>query len=313
MRIAILGATSQIAKDLVLSFARHKQHELVLYARRPESVVHWLQIENIEHLYSVANFEAFTTQEPFDAILNFVGVGNPAQAARLGHSIFELTQHFDELALRYIEKNTNCRYIFLSSGAAYCSSFKKPANKTTKAIIDINNLQPQDWYGIAKLYAECRHRALTDLSIIDLRVFNYFSNTQDLTAKFLISEILTAIINKSVFNTSSSNIIRDYLHPEDFYQLITRILTTPQGTNISLDCYSQSPIDKIALIDTFSHHFGLKYKILEPSLNTNTSGHKEKYYSINHQASKFHYKPNWSSLNGIIDNTKNILKTLKEK
>ena len=43
MRIAILGATSQIAKDLALSFSASSEHDLVLYARRPEVVSAWLK------------------------------------------------------------------------------------------------------------------------------------------------------------------------------------------------------------------------------------------------------------------------------
>jgi short-subunit dehydrogenase len=35
VRIAILGATSQIAKDLVLYFFKKNNHDLVLFARRP--------------------------------------------------------------------------------------------------------------------------------------------------------------------------------------------------------------------------------------------------------------------------------------
>jgi hypothetical protein len=38
MRIAELGGTSQIAKDLVQSPPRQNNHELELFARRPELV-----------------------------------------------------------------------------------------------------------------------------------------------------------------------------------------------------------------------------------------------------------------------------------
>ena len=143
MRIAILGATSQIAKDLILSFVEHSQDELVLYARRPEAVTQWLAQTNLAQRYEVADFAAFTTNEHFDAILNFVGVGNPAQAAAMGASIFDVTLKYDELALGYVIKHPECRYLFLSSGAAYGASFETPADANTKAVIDINNLQPQ--------------------------------------------------------------------------------------------------------------------------------------------------------------------------
>jgi len=38
----------------------------------------------------VHDYDAFSDDEHFDAILNFVGVGNPALAAAMGASIFDL-------------------------------------------------------------------------------------------------------------------------------------------------------------------------------------------------------------------------------
>lgn len=300
MRIAIFGATSQIAKDLVLSFSADKQHDLVLYARRPEAVIQWLHRENMAHTYAVANFEAFGNAEHFDAILNFVGVGNPAQAAAMGASIFDVTLQYDELALSYVKQHPQCRYIFLSSGAAYGSNFDNPADANTKAVIDINHLQPQDWYGVAKLHAECRHRALPHLSIIDLRVFNYFSHTQDIKAGFLISEILRSIREQSIFKTSKENIIRDYLHPDDFYQIITKALSAPQETNLALDCYSKEPIDKITLLDMIKKEFNLQYEFFEKAPSVNLTGSKLRYHSNNQKAAFFGYFPKWTSSNGLL-------------
>ena len=60
MRIAILGATSLIAKDLLLSFSDQSSHELVLYARRPEVVSKWLTNFGLSQRYAVDGFTAFT-------------------------------------------------------------------------------------------------------------------------------------------------------------------------------------------------------------------------------------------------------------
>ena len=243
MRTAILGATSQIAKDLVLSFCAQSSHEMVLYARRPEVVSQWLASVALVGRYVAADFAAFSADEHFDAILNFVGVGNPAQAAAMGASIFDVTLKYDEMALDYVRQHPTCRYIFLSSGAAYGSNFDAPVDEKTKAIIAINNLQPQDWYGVAKLHAECRHRSLPHLPIVDIRVFNYFSHTQDMAARFLITDILRAIRDKAVLKTSSDYIVRDYLHPSDFHKLVN-VLLSFSAANAAVDCYSRAPIDK---------------------------------------------------------------------
>jgi nucleoside-diphosphate-sugar epimerase len=298
MRIAILGATSQIAKDLILSFCAQSSHELVLYARRPEVVSQWLTNVGLVGRYVVADFAAFSTDEHFDAILNFVGVGNPAQATAMGASIFDVTLKYDEMALDYVRQHPDCRYIFLSSGAAYGSSFDAPVDENTKAVIAINNLQPQDWYAVAKLHAECRHRSLPHLPIIDIRVFNYFSHTQDMDARFLITDIVRTIRDNTVLQTTSEYIVRDYLHPSDFYQLVNVLLAAP-ATNTVVDCYSKAPIDKPTLLTAMQGNFGLHYALMDVAVRINATGNKPYYYSLNILAANFEYKPLLTSLECI--------------
>ena len=299
MRIAILGATSQIAKDLVLSFSSQGDHHLVLYARRPEVVLQWLASVGLVGRYMVADFASFSADEHFDAILNFVGVGNPAQAAKMGASIFDVTLKYDELALDYVRQHLNCRYIFLSSGAAYGGSFDSPADGNTKAVININHLQSQDWYGVAKLHAECRHRALAHLPIVDIRVYNYFSHTQDMEARFLITDIVRAIQTDMVLKTSAADMVRDYLHPSDFFRLVSAILAAP-ATNAAVDCYSKAPIDKNTLLSILHAKFGLQYDLVQTPAGINATGSKQKYYSLNKRADDFSYQPGLTSLECIV-------------
>ena len=305
MRVAILGATSQIAKDLVLSFAAQSDNELLLYARRPEVVSEWLSNVGLTGRYGVADFSAFGTDEQFDAIINFVGVGNPSQTAAMGASIFDLTLKYDELALAYVRHHTDCKYIFLSSGAAYGSSFDTPVTADTKAVIAINALQPQDWYGVAKLHAECRHRAHPDLPIFDIRVFNYFSHTQDMSARFLMTDILRAIRDKTVLKTSPDYIVRDFVHPSDFYKLVTALLVTPTA-NAAVDCYSRAPIDKPALLTAMRDRFGLQYEIVQGA-SVNATGNKPHYYSLNTRAVDFGYQPGLTSLEGLLQEVAAVL------
>lgn len=297
MKISILGATSQIAKDLIVSFSNEKDKQLHLFARRPDDVTKWLNDVDLSERYLVDDFGAFGTKE-FDAILNFVGVGNPAQAATIGASIFDVTFQYDELALNYVRQHPECRYIFLSSGAAYGSNFDAPVDARTKATIDINNLQPQDWYAVAKLHAECRHRSLAHLPIVDIRVFNYFSHTQDMDAHFLITDIVRAIHDKTVLKISSDYMVRDYIGPADFYQLVSKILTSP-ATNMAVDCYSKGPIDKTTLIEIMYSKFGLRYELVKVANTVNATGIKSNYYSLNRQAENFGYQPILSSADVI--------------
>ena len=306
MRIAILGATSQIAKDLVLSFSVQSSHELVLYARRPEVVEQWLTSAGLVGRYTVADFVAFSADAHFDAIVNFVGVGDPAQAAAMGASIFDVTLKYDEMALDYLRQHPGCRYIFLSSGAAYGASFDDPVNENTKAIIAINNLQPQDWYAVAKLHAECRHRSLPHLAIVDIRVFNYFSHTQDMSARFLMTDILRAIRDKTVLQTSSNYIVRDFLHPSDFHKLVSALLSAPLE-NMAVDCYSRAPVDKPNLLAAMQNQFGLQYEITQATSGVNATGDKPHYHSLNTRAADFGYQPTLTSLEGIAKEMQIIL------
>ena len=306
MRIAILGATSQIAKDLVLSFCAQSSHELELYARRPAVVSQWLASVGLVGRYAVADFAAFSADAHFDAILNFVGVGNPAQAAAMGASILDVTLKYDEMALDYVRQHPDCRYIFLSSGAAYGASFDEPVNENTKAIIAINNLQPQDWYAVAKLHAECRHRSLPHLAIVDIRVFNYFSHTQDMSARFLMTDVLRAIRDKTILKTSPDYIVRDFLHPSDFYKLVDALLSSPV-INVAVDCYSRAPIDKPSLLAAMQEKFGLKYEIVQAGAGVNATGGKPHYYSRTTRAADFGYQPTLTSLEGIVKEMQMIL------
>jgi nucleoside-diphosphate-sugar epimerase len=303
IRIAIFGATSQIAKDLVLAFSTQGLHKLTLFARRPEDVTQWLAGAGFSGRHVVSDFNAFGADKSFDAIINFVGSGNPAQVAAMGASIFNVTQKYDEMALSYLYHHPGCRYLFLSSGAAYGSAFAEPVDENSKAEVMINNLQPQDWYAVAKMYAECRHRSLGHLSIIDIRVFNYFSHTQDMTAGFLMTDILRAIQSGETLITSSDNIVRDYIGSEDFFRLVSLLLAAP-STNDVVDCYTKSPVDKMTLLAAMHERFGLRYEVRTAFAGINATGVKMFYFSKNRRANKFGYSPAKSSLDFLLEETR---------
>lgn len=308
MRIAVLGATSQIARDLVsrLLPAGGAGHELLLFARQPDAVRAWIAASGLAGRPAVLGFDAFGQVDGLDAILNFVGVGNPAQAVAMGASIFEVTQHYDELALAYLRRHPATRYLFLSSGAAFGQGFEQPVDERSTARFALNQLQPQDWYGLAKLHAEARHRALPDLPIIDIRVFNYFSATQDLSARFLVTDLLRAIRDGSVLRTSPDYIVRDFLHPRDFHALVTCLLTGAPA-NDAVDCYTRAPIDKPSLLAEMQARFGLKYHVTEPSAAVNATGLKPHYYSVNRRAGHYGYTPSMTSLEGLVDSFDYVL------
>ena len=286
-------------------------YSMVLFSRRTENVKGWLRFSGLSDRHAAYDYQEFNASEHFDVIINFVGAGNPAQVAAMGASIFDVTLEFDGLALRYLNSHPDCRYLFLSSGAAYGGNFSIPVDEESKSEIQLNNFQPKDYYSIAKLYTECRHRALPHLSIIDIRVFNYFSHTQDIDSRFLITDILRSIINKTIFETSGENIVRDFLNPVDFSGLVNAILTGPR-LNTSVDCYTKAPIDKYSLLFAMREKFKLEYIELPVIDIMAPTALKSNYYSLNRRAHDiFGYNPLLTSLDGILREVEIILKKYK--
>ena len=300
MHIAVLGATSQIAKDFVRHCDRLNDFEFSLFARRPSVVSEWVAKSQLSCTNFVASLEDFGGGGgQFDAIVNFVGSGNPAQTAVMGSEILDITYHFDTLALAYVQKFPNCRYVFLSSGAAYGGMFHAPIDESTRSSFSINNLLPTDWYGMAKMHSEVRHRALSALPIVDVRVFSYFSREQDISSRFLVTDMLRAIIENKVMRVTSDFIVRDFLHPLDFYNLLMAIFNAPP-TNTAIDCYTREPIDKIKLLENMQKSFGLQYAMGDGSeCVINATGKKTHYYSLNRRAADFGYEASLTSWEGV--------------
>tara|TARA_B100000795_G_C22803321_1_gene443175 strand:+ start:2960 stop:3889 length:930 start_codon:yes stop_codon:yes gene_type:complete len=299
MKIAIFGANSQIAKDTILFFLNKKEIKLFLFARNIVSLEKWLINSKLDNNCKFFEYSSFSNNQKFNVIINFVGVGDPEKIKISGNDIFKITEKFDEMAIEYLKENKGTKYIFLSSGAVYSSNYQEPVSKDTVAKININNLISSDWYAIAKIYAEAKHRSLVDYSIVDIRVFNYFSHTQDMSARFLITDIVRSLKNKEILETSSDNIVRDYITPIDFNNLI-KLIINYKPLNTALDCYTKSPISKFDLLLELESKFGLNYRIDESAVIINSTGFKSHYYSVNKKAKNIGYSPRNNSLDGII-------------
>jgi len=110
MKIAILGATSHIAKNLIYYFAKNPQNELFLFARKKDAVLEFMQAFKSPSFFRVLGFEALY-EANYDAIINCVGVGDPAKQKNIGAEIFRLTEYFDNLAIDYLLSHKSVVYI----------------------------------------------------------------------------------------------------------------------------------------------------------------------------------------------------------
>lgn len=114
-----------------------------------------------------------------------------------------------------------------------------------------------------------------------------------------MTDIARTIKEGEILKTNSENIVRDYIHPSDFSDLLVAILnSTPM--NAALDCYSQSPIDKFSLLNALSEQFNLQFEIANAGIDENPTGNKSNYYSLNKAAASLGYGPQYSSLSGIL-------------
>lgn len=299
MRIAILGATSHIAKGLILGLHDYGQNELFLFARSPERVQLFLDLIGTgkSQLIKIKPLNEFSDVS-YDVVINCVGIGNPAKLAAGLFSIFSITETFDNLILEYIKDHPAALYVNFSSGAAYGTDFSAPASETSQAKFNINLIDPSEFYSIAKINSEAKHRAMKDYNIVDLRVFGYFSRFIDLEEKFLLSEIISCMQNNRELATGPGNIVRDFVCPHDLLSLVKACITQKEINDV-FDVYSAQPSTKFELIEHFVLNHGLKYRVDDSYSVVNVTGVKDHYYSLNYKASSIGYVPKFSSIAGI--------------
>lgn len=297
LRIAILGATSHIAKGLIACWIERHDRELLLYARSPEHVQEFIGQLGRSTETKVLPIKEYG-REQHDVVVNCVGFGNPQRLKDNLADIFTIASKFDDLILAYLAENHQTIYVNLSSGAAYGADFSQPVNEQSQARFNINDLKPEEFYGVAKLHSEARHRALKALSIIDLRIFGYFSRYIDLNEKFLLSEIVTCLKDKKTFITSPVDIWRDYLHPQDLASLIDCcVIHCPM--NAVFDAYSNKEVSKFELLNSFVESYGLEYTVDDTFQPQAVTGTKSYYFPTGRRASAVGYAPQVTSLEGI--------------
>jgi len=306
MRLAFLGASSQIARDLAPLFAQNSQVKLSRFVRDIGADHEWRAKYQPEGVPAARPLVDFGAQEDFDAIVNFIGVGDPARAAMLGARILDITYQYDEIVLDYLRRRPSCRYLFLSSGAAYGTVFERPATQSTQARFPINGLGSHCWYGLAKFLAECRHRASPELAVADIRIFSYVSRSLNVNSRYLIADIVRALAHGQVLKTSSQDIIRDYVSPQDLFSLMWIMLTTCLD-NVAVDVYSKATVRKMMLLAHLGEQFGLRHALVDSPVGINVSGIKPNYFSKNRKAAEFGYDPQCDSLTAVTDAIRYIL------
>ncbi|HAD03637.1 MAG: hypothetical protein A2091_02525 [Desulfuromonadales bacterium GWD2_61_12] len=293
MRIAILGATSHIAKGLIAGLTARPEYVLLLYARNH------VRVEEFIKCYAGSRGEVLPMdvfgEQSCDVVINCIGIGDPGRLKNEVETIFRLTEAWDNRILQFLSRAPETLYIHFSSGAAYGVDFSQPVGTGSRAQFPLNALTFADFYGIAKLNAEAKHRAASSLNIVDLRIFSYFSRFMDLNTRYLLSDIVVSLQQDHEFLTTPTDIVRDYVHPEDLLALVELIIAR-RSLNAAYDVYSLNPISKFELLRCFAEWFGLKYRVASDVEIVSATGMKDHYYSRNTSAMEIGYQPKYDSL-----------------
>lgn len=305
MKIAILGATSHIAKGLIYNFSKNETNELFLFARSEDRLREFLKSIECEKNFHMRGFDELN-KERYDVIINCIGISSAADFKERVSSYFRLTEQFDNLVLDYLNEHPDTLYINFSSGAVYGTNFSVPADESTYSRWDINHISETDYYGIAKLNSEAKHRALKGLNIVDLRVFGYFSRFIDIESRFLLTEIISCLKKGKEFITGSDNIVRDYIHPNDLHLFVEKCIER-KSINDVFDVYSLKPVKKNEILDYFTSRYGLKYRINNDIKISSVTGSKDNYYSNNRRAMKIGYIPAHAAMQTVVEESRYIL------
>lgn len=307
MHVAVLGASSQIAKDWLRLVLPPRKFETSLFARDPANLDDWLHSNELPSPRWIASYEEFGLAENFDAILNFVGSGDPIKISSMGREILDVTRTYDELAMEYVRGRPSTKYIFMSSGAVYGHVFSSDGRNRTFASFPIDAIESSDFYGFSKLTAEINHRSHPDLNITDIRIYSYASRYMSPNGAFLVSVIARAIVDRTVLRTNDRDIARDYVGGDDFARLISTCLIEQTG-NEAVDCYSAAPTTKMAILRMAAERYGLEYEVHAADTPIG-SDFKAAYYPRDRKASEYGYAPLYSSDQVVEDALDGMVQT----
>ena len=253
--------------------------------------------------YSFGKYNEFNNKK-YDVIINCIGVGNPKDIIQ-NKDILKITEYYDDKILDYMKNKKSIIYINFSSGAIFGQTIRSPISESSQASINVNKLNEGSYYAISKIYAEIKHRNLKNMNIVDLRIFSFFSRFINLQDEFLIADITNAIKSNKKFTTDKNEIIRDYIHPEDLFEIIQKCIKK-EKINMALDISSKKPISKFSLLQHLAKKYELNYRISN-KIKTSPTGLKSKYYSKSKKIEDLGIFPKYTSLQTILTELKFLI------
>lgn len=299
-RVAILGAGSHIARGLTANLLARGGFEPTLFSRSAAATAAFVASLGIAAppcriVEGYRDFAAGT----YDWIVNCVGAGTPAKLGNRYSDWFTLTEEFDNRCIDYLRKvRPAALYVNFSSGAVYGKNGDAPVTEHTANSIMVNQVPVADYYSIVRLNSETKHRSMPELRIADLRIFSYFSRFADPASGYFMTELAAALLEKREFVTGARDIVRDYVHPDDLFELIVKC-AAQEEINAAFDVYSAAPVGKFELLARFAERFDLKWRVDPDGAFAGPNGSKDIYCSNFRRAAGIGYRPVRSSLETV--------------
>jgi len=307
--VALLGATSHIAKGLICNLLRGGGSRLHLYTRSPGPLARFLDATGnlaADRCVVHPGYDDFPASR-HEVIVNCVGVGTLRKSQDAVSGYFLVTEKYDNLVIENLRHNPEALYVSLSSGVVYGRGHAAPVGEDSVNAIRVNHVAPQDYYAVARLNAEAKHRSLSGLNIVDLRLFSYFSRHIALDDGYFITDVLDCVQKGTVLVTDEVNIVRDYAHPDDLFALL-RLCMRAGPINAAFDLTSAKPVEKQEILDYFSTSYGLRYETRRTLDHGSATGQKNVYCSNYLNAAAIGYRPAFTSMDTIQREARCILR-----
>lgn len=303
-----MGATGHIAKNLIFYFSKQKRYRLHLFSRNSIKVKSFLKKIGYACPVKIGQVKKFG-EGKYDVVINCTGFGAPEKIKAAGEDLFRVTEYFDNMILDYLKKNPKCLYINFSSGAVYGKDFANPADDKTVNHINVNKIEKEDLYSIAKINSEAKHRAAVGFNIIDIRVFAFFSRFIDISSSYLMADVMRSVKGGTLLVTGKQDITRDYAHPRDLFAMVEKCINAG-SINTAIDIYSRKPVRKSEILKYFGSEYGLRYTIDKKTKKSGTAARRSNYYSKSRKAFAIGYVPEYGSLEALSEEADVMMKEI---
>ncbi len=301
--VAVLGATGYIGRSLLAS-ADSFGFKAVPVSRDKERAKRVFESYKIKADYIYDYVELLEIEHP--VLINATGIGSPREIMKDPKRVMIVTEEMDAVIVAYLEKYPRTRVFSISSGSVYGLSAREPITDVSSAVFDINNLKAGDYYSLAKLYSEVRHRSLTESAIVDLRVFAFVSRWLDLNESFFVTEVARCLLEKKTMETMPNEMIRDYSNQDDIWNIVRFLISQPI-LNSAFDIKTKSPVTKFDLLNHMKEVFNLDFLVSENVAEQSPTGQKNAYYPESTKLTELGYVSDRTSLENVTKEMREFL------